>query len=958
MFSEVCKHTPSLTVFDARQNTVRSVAYCRVYADQKPQSRAVQQCFDTAGYMRQQWDARLSIPVNTLHHTLNAQGVNTVNVDAGSRITFHNSLKQVLSIWDNNGNRHRHAYDEQQRLTAIFVSCEGSPEQYFQQLFYSSERTTNSAKNNTGRLIKHIDEAGEMEVQSYALVGAESRVARTFNNAETRLFDTAKSAKLQLAEVYKTHWQYDALGAATLQIDAHGNRQIFGYSIAGQLATLSVGLRHATLTRTPKDASEVLIERIIYDASNRVELEAHGNNVVNRAFYSPLNGRLARLSTTVGGQVIHDQGYRHDAIGNVIGVDNLSVVLRRKSFSVAPTNVFTYDSLSQLIEASGWETTLNTYAQSELEVRPKNLDATLCSPYRQLFEYDAGGNLLELKHAAQARTWVQKMQVASESNRSAISDELDTFNNRDNLSGYFDANGNQLYRGQSRAQSLQWNAQNRLEKTIQVHRGDDGLAFEDDCETYTYSADGRRIRKVTWVRTRSSLRSDDVLYLPGLNIHRSELASFSVVTLQLGLGSIRLYLNTSPGNTDEPQVRYSVEDHQGNNVLELAQDGEWVSQEYFYPFGGTAVWASNSSRATYVKTHRYAGKERDATGLYYYGARYYASGACRWMSTDPAGDVDGLNRYTMLNNNPSTYTDANGLMRSLKDFLPVTKQQALDARTLHFTEYLAPKIMQRKEQDKSAAIEKVKAFNKETEVKAAAEWVEAAYGIIANSQLTFNIDPKKIGTLTGPGMVNVWARPVRNAAYGKRRGLGENALFEYMNPAASPMTQRAANANNIESKAAFRPLYGAVRLGPNIHHFDAPAMTQHAGGAPGYGSSAFYLPESAKPRLTLSAADSLTSMAPFKHLASFENLYPVITYAREDTRALLNGIMHGEPTAILESSTYIEWQSHAAVKWQDMESLTFTETADLEWAQQDQNTLKFFKKQLGQTHIHSLTQHR
>nr|WP_236708193.1 RHS repeat-associated core domain-containing protein [Pseudomonas sp. Leaf434] len=49
---------------------------------------------------------------------------------------------------------------------------------------------------------------------------------------------------------------------------------------------------------------------------------------------------------------------------------------------------------------------------------------------------------------------------------------------------------------------------------------------------------------------------------------------------------------------------------------------------------------------------RYSGKEMDVSGLYYYGARYYAPWLQRWVSADPAGDVDGLNLYGFVGNNP------------------------------------------------------------------------------------------------------------------------------------------------------------------------------------------------------------------------------------------------------------------------------------------------------------------
>ncbi|WP_274594807.1 RHS repeat-associated core domain-containing protein, partial [Pantoea agglomerans] len=75
-----------------------------------------------------------------------------------------------------------------------------------------------------------------------------------------------------------------------------------------------------------------------------------------------------------------------------------------------------------------------------------------------------------------------------------------------------------------------------------------------------------------------------------------------------------------------------------------------------------AVWTARSAVEADYKTVRYSGKERDATGLYYYGYRYYQPWAGRWLSSDPAGTVDGLNLYRMVRNTPIVLRDTDGRM--------------------------------------------------------------------------------------------------------------------------------------------------------------------------------------------------------------------------------------------------------------------------------------------------------
>ncbi|WP_243249230.1 RHS repeat-associated core domain-containing protein, partial [Pseudomonas maioricensis] len=60
------------------------------------------------------------------------------------------------------------------------------------------------------------------------------------------------------------------------------------------------------------------------------------------------------------------------------------------------------------------------------------------------------------------------------------------------------------------------------------------------------------------------------------------------------------------------------------------------------------------------KTVRYSGKELDASGLYYYGVRYYAPWLQRWINPDPAGAVDGANLYRFVHNQPTVLKDGIG----------------------------------------------------------------------------------------------------------------------------------------------------------------------------------------------------------------------------------------------------------------------------------------------------------
>lgn len=73
----------------------------------------------------------------------------------------------------------------------------------------------------------------------------------------------------------------------------------------------------------------------------------------------------------------------------------------------------------------------------------------------------------------------------------------------------------------------------------------------------------------------------------------------------------------TPEGISNDQLRYSYDNLTGSSGLELDGDGNVISLEEYYPYGGTAVWTARSAVEADYKTVRYSGRERDATGLYY-----------------------------------------------------------------------------------------------------------------------------------------------------------------------------------------------------------------------------------------------------------------------------------------------------------------------------------------------------
>ncbi|MFS2223632.1 RHS repeat-associated core domain-containing protein, partial [Pantoea sp. B65] len=189
-------------------------------------------------------------------------------------------------------------------------------------------------------------------------------------------------------------------------------------------------------------------------------------------------------------------------------------------------------------------------------------------------------------------------------------------------------------------------------------------------ECYRYGSDGMRISKVSRRQSGNSLQTQRVTYLPGLERHTShtgETLKAELHTLtagEAGAAQVRLlhWQSGLPAGISNNSLRYSYDNLTGSSGLEVDAQGELISQEEYYPYGGTAIRTARSQAEAEYKTRRYSGKERDASGLYYYGYRYYQCWAGRWLSADPAGNLAGLNLYIMVINNPVSYRDPDGLM--------------------------------------------------------------------------------------------------------------------------------------------------------------------------------------------------------------------------------------------------------------------------------------------------------
>ncbi|MBV7552655.1 RHS repeat protein [Pseudomonas sp. PDM28] len=644
--------TPTLSVIDPRALAVRSVGYCRHPDSPLIDPRITRQGFDAAGRLAESWDPRLwgtSKPNLTTVYGLSDQPLLTDSVDGGWQLSLPDQAGSPCWFWDARGSQRHTEFDEQQRPITVTEQAAGELPCVVERLTYGDSSPAFAEHNQCRQLIRHDDPAGSQIYPEYGMAAGVLREERRFL-AELEIPDwpLEPDARDELLETrpFITRHTFNPTGELRQQTDAMGNLRTFGYDLAGK--PNEAWLKMAGEGKPPKR----LVSAIRYNALDQVESETAGNGVVTRVEYAADDGRLLRLQAALGSQKpLQDLNYVYDAVGNIVEQQDLAQpVTHFNNQRIEPINRYRYDSLYQLVEARGWEVSQPSHGPALPALLPTPLDPNQRRNYTQCFEYDRGGNLITRQHSGAP---CFSMFTSGLSNRSLAQRDDGSLPGEPEIALGFDACGNQ--RELQRGQAMTWDLRNQLSQVTLVQRQTD----PDDYECYRYDGPGHRLRKVGFTQSSGRTLRTEFRYLPSLEIHRqADGEEHHVISVEAGRSNVRA-LHWPQGEYSD-QLRYSLSDHLDSSTLELDDEAGLLTREHYYPFGGTACWAGKSALVAKYKTIRYSGKERDATGLYYYGYRYYAPWLQRWVSADPAGPINGLNIFLFVSNNPVNFKDVDG----------------------------------------------------------------------------------------------------------------------------------------------------------------------------------------------------------------------------------------------------------------------------------------------------------
>jgi RHS repeat-associated protein len=595
-------------------------------------------------------DARGNVPLQYRYNVINAPCWQH-GTESGTNRMLLDAAGQPLYRWDAEVRRFRTEYDELRRPTV--QHCDSV---VLERFVYGEGVSGAAALNLKGRLWRHWDGAGMVEVESYDFKGTPLVTTRRFiaEPTGTPHWATVNAAVLESA-AYSTTTVTDALGRPVSVEVPDGSLLKYGYDRGG--APYSERVENLPVTGDDLD----LVTETVYDAKGQKVKEVRGNGTTTIWEYDPFSFRVSRIKTTrsAQGDTVQDLIYVYDAVGNVTyRRDDAQQTVFFNNGIAAPENCYSYDALYRLIKASGREhvgqNAPSSWNDSDRTGLPHKADETALQLYIEYYSYDEVGNPLEVRHTAGAgqwtNYWTRTFAVSATTNHMTGS----TVGSTTESYGY-DSRGNLISGLSHISGGMGYNEASRLMV----------VAKSDSTWWYQYDGGGQRVRKTG--QYGGSVYKQRI-YVGGWERYAD---SNGIVRNSLKTGAAMIETRTA--GTDDANnaavnsrlaqiVRYQYGDHLGSSSLELDADGAVISFEEYTPFGSTSFQSGRSSAEAKLKRYRYTGKERDEeTGLNYHGARYYAPWLLRWMAVDPLeSKYAGRTPFCYCSNNPIVYNDPDG----------------------------------------------------------------------------------------------------------------------------------------------------------------------------------------------------------------------------------------------------------------------------------------------------------
>jgi RHS repeat-associated protein len=379
-----------------------------------------------------------------------------------------------------------------------------------------------------------------------------------------------------------------------------------------------------------------------------------GNGIYTYGATYDLLGRATDLKTTKtsGGAVMFDQARTFDGAGNV-----------RTTQTTMPgatdNQSFCYDEQDRLTWASSATTTTSPCSNN-------NTAGTLTTAqYAQTFSYDVMGRITNGPLGTYTYGDPAHVHAAT-----AIGTAWTTA---------YDAAGNMTCRapnGAGTCTGTQTGAQLGYNNENELASWQNASTSPSAAAQFLYDGQGQRVEQSV---TQSGTTTATV-YVGNVE-EVSTTGSTTTTTAYYYAGGTRIALSTNG------TISYLATDSLGSATVTLNGSGSATASQLFAPYG-----AVRYNSGTMPTSYAFTGQRSDsASGLDYYGARYYDPQAGQFTSADNvllgAGlDILGLSRYAYVDGNPENRTDPTGhcycdVPGTGDNFFPQSGGRLLDGNT-------------------------------------------------------------------------------------------------------------------------------------------------------------------------------------------------------------------------------------------------------------------------------------
>ncbi len=374
-----------------------------------------------------------------------------------------------------------------------------------------------------------------------------------------------------------------------------------------------------------------------YDEFNRpLSLTVAGHGQVRYA-YDPLFLRAVKRVSAQGNALYKHTFEEYDLNGNLVQeslIENLGTVAHATDVRGQRTHI------------------TSPYFSQECKYNSvQNLVSSTIDRAESRYAYDDVSQMIREEGSGNSTTYCSD-SLYNRTQKNGALHEVNTLNEllSDGKTAYeYDLRGNQvLKKSSSEHLSMVYDPLNQLIE----------LKSEEQKIKFIYGPLGRRLAKVVSSKARYGWKESAREYY--LYDEKEEIGSFKSPS---ALESFRVLsthrLPKTIGIEMEGKVFAPLTDVQGNIRRLIDIQSKTLAASYdFTSFGEKLQINTNVNLQS---PWQFASKRFDPTSsLIYFGKRYYDPNVGRWLTTDPAGFVDGTNLYQFLFNNPYGYVDPNG----------------------------------------------------------------------------------------------------------------------------------------------------------------------------------------------------------------------------------------------------------------------------------------------------------